>query len=73
MIISFLGPTPIKCAPRKNLTDKSDAENIWFFMQYLELFFKRVKMGYEGDFSKDGEMHGKGKYAFADGCVYEVD
>jgi hypothetical protein len=53
-----------------HFTVTSDREKIIQLVTDLEPYMKRVEEGYVGE-RKDGKMHGKGKYTYADGNVYE--
>jgi hypothetical protein len=48
-----------------------DKENIILLVKGLEPYMKKVHEGYEGNYNKDGKRHGKGKYTYASGNVYE--
>ena len=54
-----------------NLTVQSDRNKIQQLVQQLEPYMTKTKYGYEGDRNAAGEMHGKGRFSYSNGDVYE--
>ena len=61
--------SPLACI--ENLTSAEDRGKIESLMDELKPYLKQATAGYEGERNENGKMHGRGKYTYASGDVYE--
>jgi hypothetical protein len=55
------------------LTKESDRVHVKLLVDAIRGSIERTDAKYEGEYNEEGKRHGKGKYTFADGRVYEGD